>query len=166
MMRPSKNAFKGYSYQKSVYTYFVLKMDIEREIQTIEAEIKPNNHNFDDIMVTTNSNKYYIQTKNYDSINTINVKENGIEINGRLSVKSNKGINIFILKKGKESIQSNNSIFGLDAYYENGIYVIVADTEELFENINSQYKNNIRFYQMIDTADKFALYNKRRFARI
>lgn len=159
MMRPSKNAFKGYSYQKSVYTYFVLKMDIEREIQTIEAEIKPNNHNFDDIMVTTSRNKYYIQTKNYDSINTINVKENGIEINGKLSVKSNKGINIFILKKGKESIQSNNSIFGLDAYYENGIYVIVADTEELFENINSQYKNNIRFYQMIDTADKFASQN-------
>ena len=97
-MKASKNAFKGYSYQKSIYTYFLLKMDLERKISSVEAEITPEGHNFDDVLVCENDILYYIQTKNYENLKKVEITNNGIKSNGDLSIKSGKGINVFILK--------------------------------------------------------------------
>ena len=135
-MKASKNAFKGYSYQKSIYTYFLLKMDLERKISSVEAEITPEGHNFDDVLVCENDILYYIQTKNYENLKKVEITNNGIKSNGDLSIKSGKGINVFILKNvPKDIVKTNSNIFGLEAYFSNEVYIILADVNELFENL-------------------------------
>ena len=156
-MKASKNAFKGYSYQKSIYTYFLLKMDLERKISSVEAEITPEGHNFDDVLVCENDILYYIQTKNYENLKKVEITNNGIKSNGDLSIKSGKGINVFILKNvPKDIVKTNSNIFGLEAYFSNEVYIILADVNELFENLFNKYNNNSRFSQMLVFSEKMA----------
>lgn len=156
-MKASKNAFKGYSYQKSIYTYFLLKMDLERKISSVEAEITPEGHNFDDVLVCENDILYYIQTKNYENIKKIEINNKGIKSNGDFSTKSEKGVNVFILNNApKDILEINSNIFGLEAYFEDDIYVIPANVDELFEGLFNEYNNNSRFSQMLVFSEKMA----------
>ncbi|QUH31122.1 hypothetical protein [Vallitalea guaymasensis] len=49
-MKPARNAFIGYSYQKSVAFLMIAKMDVERKIKEIEIEADVN-HQFDDLIL-------------------------------------------------------------------------------------------------------------------
>lgn len=66
-MRPSKNAFIGYTYQEQITFLFLAKMDIERKIESIEIEADVNN-NFDDIVINLGNKTFNCQIKDYDSI--------------------------------------------------------------------------------------------------
>lgn len=164
-MRPSHNAFKGYSFQKSIYTFLVLRMDINRKIKRVEAEILPENHNFDDVFIESNdNNNYYIQTKNYEEINNIQIKDDGIIINNSFSKKSNKGLNIFIINKIDENYnydlyKTNTSIFGLDAYEKDKTYLVFTNIDEIWKTIIKSCKNENRIISIFSLADKYSSYN-------
>ena len=49
--KASKNALKGYSYQKQIINLFVGMMDVERKIVKVETEVD-GVKNFDDIVNT------------------------------------------------------------------------------------------------------------------
>lgn len=156
-MKPAKNALKGYSYQKSIYTYFLLKMDLERTISSVQAEIDTNGHNFDDVFVNENGILYYVQTKNYDNVTKLEITDTGIKSNRDFSKKSDKGINVFVLKNApKDILEINANIFGLEAHFEKNIYIICADLDELFEALSEKYNNNSRFSQMLVFSEKMA----------
>ena len=156
-MKPAKNALKGYSYQKSIYTYFLLKMDLERTISSVQAEIDINGHNFDDVFVNENGILYYVQTKNYDNVTKLEITDTGIKSNGDFSKRSDKGINVFVLKNApKDILEINANIFGLEAHFEKNIYIICADLDALFEDLSEKYNNNSRFCQMLVFSEKMA----------
>ena len=68
MATVTRNAFKGYSYQDYVYLFLLAKMDTDREIYSMEAEVAVP-HNMDDIeIVTKNKNVYRLQIKNYKDL--------------------------------------------------------------------------------------------------
>lgn len=73
----TRNAFKGYGYQKWVYLNFVYKMDLANKITYIDAEISRDDSKttkFDDIILKDmDNNTYYIQAKDYKNFNIDNV---------------------------------------------------------------------------------------------
>jgi hypothetical protein len=69
-MRPSQNAFFGYSYQQCITFLMFAKMDVEREIKVIEIEATVDN-NFDDIKISWKDKTTYCQIKDIDILHQI-----------------------------------------------------------------------------------------------
>lgn len=84
MNSASRNAFKGYTYQQYIYSLMVSKMDAERYINNIDAEVDVDN-NFDDIYIQTDNTKYRIQVKNYPDLTLKHIKidNNTVYIKGK-----------------------------------------------------------------------------------
>ena len=74
MSQIARNALKGYTYQQYIATYFIAKMDTEREISCVESEAIVS-HNMDDILLLINDEKYYIQSKNYPNTTLDDIKQ-------------------------------------------------------------------------------------------
>ena len=87
MSSASRNAFKGYTYQQYIYSLMVSKMDAERYINNIDAEVDVDN-NFDDIYIQTDNTKYRIQVKNYPDLTLKHIKIN----NEIKKIRENKSI--------------------------------------------------------------------------
>ena len=121
-MRPSKNAFIGYSYQQCVTFLLLAKMDSERHIEKIEMEADVDN-NFDDVEVTCAKSKYNLQIKDFKMVSLDNLKISGdyISINGKSHVLS-KNINVLFLKYINTT--PNCEVFGLPALKKSDIYII------------------------------------------
>jgi len=91
-MRPSLNAFKGYTYQKEITLLFLAMMDVERNFDYIEIEANVDN-NFDDIKISYNKGSIYFQIKDFDSITLKNLElsKNEVSIKGTKHSLSKNG---------------------------------------------------------------------------
>ncbi len=148
----AKNAFKGYSFQKTIYTFFALKMDIDREFKILEAEVDVK-HNFDDIKVHSYDCNYHIQIKNYDHINKIIVTDNKVVINDNISVFENESTNIVIVKDYK--FNYNSELFGLRSEFRDGIYFISLTEDDVIDYASREYEGDERrLYAIISLASK------------
>ena len=80
-MRPSWNAFLGYTYQQCITFLLLVKMDVERQIDKLEIEAIVNN-NFDDARISFLGESVYCQMKDIDSIKfeDLTLEENRIII--------------------------------------------------------------------------------------
>ncbi|WP_373553380.1 hypothetical protein [Haliscomenobacter sp.] len=88
-----RNAYSGYTYQKQVTLLLLSIMDGERNISKIEIEAKTPD-NFDDLILTTNSESFQLQIKDFEdvSIEDLTIKENEIFIKEKphkLSINQN-----------------------------------------------------------------------------
>ena len=122
----SRNAFSGYTYQEWVYLNLVFKMDLNRKICKINAEIDTSfETNFDDIYLEDiKGNKFYIQVKNLKifNIETVKIENNLIKIKGQKDIKFIENeTNIIILNS---NFECDTEILGIEAKLINSIYLI------------------------------------------
>jgi len=140
-MRPSRNAFKGYTYQEQITFLFLVMMDVERNFNSLEIEAKVDN-NFDDIKIINDIESIYFQIKDFDEISLSNLKfsKGEVDIKGKKHSLSANGRNVLIFKN--INIKPSFEIFGLPALKLNGVYIISLSRIEADDIINKLYSSN------------------------
>ncbi len=139
-MKPSRNALFGYSYQKLVAFFLLVKMDAEREIESIEIEADVNN-NFDDAKIIVKNEEIYCQMKDIDniSLNDLKIRKGNISIKGK-NHKLSKYINILFFKDIK--ITNNSKILDVTAYKKANIFIVSISRDTILNKISEIYKRN------------------------
>jgi hypothetical protein len=139
-MRPSRNAFLGYSYQECIAFLMLAKMDVEREIVEIEIEATVDNK-FDDIKISTCNTLIYCQVKDFDNItlNDLIIEGGQVTIKGKKHKLSN-GSNLIFFKN--IDITPNTQFLGFHAYSISDVYIITLSREKAETIINTLYKYN------------------------
>ena len=139
-MKPSKNALFGYSYQKLVTLFLLIKMDAEREIERIEIEADVNN-NFDDVKIIVKHEEMYCQMKDINdvSLEDLKIGKENINIKGKNHKLSNH-INILFFKEIK--ITNNFQILGIPACRKDNVLIVSLLRHEILNRINQIYKRN------------------------
>ena len=134
-----KNAFIGYSYQETVTSLMLAKMDVERSIIEIEIEAKVN-HKFDDIKLVTPEIEYYFQIKDFENIaiKDLIISDNEILIAGK-SHKISTGTNVIFFKNIE--IINNCKVLDIDAYKLKNIYIVSLNRLEIDQKIEVLYKS-------------------------
>ncbi|GAB5473571.1 MAG: hypothetical protein Mars2KO_16700 [Maribacter sp.] len=140
-MRPSKNAFIGYSYQEQITFLFLALMDAERKIYRLEIEADVKN-NFDDVKISIEDNLIYSQIKDFDEVELTDLKfsENQVSIKGKKHSLANNCLNVLFFKK--IDINSNCNFLGIPALKTNNVHIISLSRIEANEAIDNLYKNN------------------------
>lgn len=141
-MRPSKNAFLGYTYQQCIAFLLLAKMDAERKIEGIEIEATVDN-NFDDVNIHIDNTSIYCQIKDIDNIKLekLNIKDNSIIINGKPH-KLSDNLNVLFFKH--IDIECTTEILGFSAYKKSNVYIISLSRQDAYEKIESLYKHDNR----------------------
>lgn len=139
-MKPSRNAFLGYSYQECITFLMLAKMDVEREIEEIEIEATVDN-NFDDIKISINDSLIYCQIKDIDNIscNDLKIEDNQIIIKGK-EHKLSDGINLLFFKD--IDIICNSKFLDFQVYKILNVYIISLSRNKAGTIINNLYKYN------------------------
>ena len=139
-MKPSRNALFGYSYQKLVAFFLLVKMDAEREIESIEIEADVNN-NFDDAKIIVKNEEIYCQMKDINNISLkdLKIKKENVSIKGK-NHKLSKYVNILFFKDIK--ITNNSQILGIPAYRKDNIFIVSISRREILNKISGIYKRN------------------------
>jgi hypothetical protein len=153
-MKPARNAFLGYTFQKCIAFLILAKMDAEREIQEVEIEASVN-HNFDDVKISANDILTYCQIKDIDdiSINDLTIADNQIIIKGKLHKLQSDGQNLLFFKN--IDITCNTEVLGFPVYKISNVYIISLSREKAETSISCLYKQNEqREYQLKRFFDK------------
>lgn len=139
-MKPSKNAFIGYSYQQCVIFLLLAKMDAERNIARIEMEADIDN-NFDDVEVTCSESKYNLQIKDFNevSMDNLEISRGKISINGKSHILS-KNVNVLFFKS--IILTPNCEIFDLPAFKNSEVYIVSLSRSEIADKVNELYESN------------------------
>ena len=142
----AKNSLKGYGYQVNVLNAFVSKMDLKRNIKSIESEAEVE-HNFDDmVIIDENENILCFQVKNYEKfdINNVTIEDEVVKIvagNTRTGSEFDPSfINGLIVNK---DFECDSKILGFKSKLIDGIHVIPL-TENNYDEQVGEYINNSR----------------------
>lgn len=142
----TKNAFKGYTYQAYVYLLFLSIMDTSNKILWINAEVGKDGqtHDFDDILIETQGDKYFVQMKNYASFSEdeLEITDSFISINGTKSILKKGSTNIIVLHKC--DLEVNTEIFGLPAIQKNNLYIIPLSSDDICKRVDEMYSKDIK----------------------
>jgi len=135
-----KNAYIGYTYQKHVTSLLLAKMDVERNIDSIEIEVDVNN-DFDDLKISSSNAEFYFQIKDFNnvSLNSLNLTDNSILINGKKHTLS-ECTNVIFFRN--IDITPNCELFGIPAFKLKEVYVISLNRENIDKRIASLYNLN------------------------
>jgi hypothetical protein len=139
-MRPSQNAFFGYSYQQCITFLMFAKMDVEREIKAIEIEATVDN-NFDDIKILSKDDIIYCQIKDIDNISQhdLYIEDHQIIIKGK-GHKLSDGINVLFFKN--IDVVCNEQLWNIPAYKISNLYIISLSREKAGKIVSKHYKYN------------------------
>ncbi|CAM1346945.1 hypothetical protein [Tenacibaculum insulae] len=146
-----KNAFSGYTYQKQVTFLLLSLMDVERNISKIEIEAKTTD-NFDDLVITTNSEVIQFQIKDFENIkfNDLKVQDNKVIMKGHKPIELSSKQNIIFFRN--ISFKSNEEILNFPSYkLANNISIISLSRTQIDEKIDDLYINNPRRRNEIDS---------------
>lgn len=140
-MRPSKNAFLGYTYQQCITYLLLVKMDAERQIDKLEIEASVNN-NFDDINLSISDQIVFCQIKDIDNIklDDLVIDKNQITIKGKLH-KLSENINIVFFKH-IEIDSINSTILEFPAYQQGNLYIVSLSRYDSLQIIEEIYEQN------------------------
>lgn len=156
--KPSRNAFYGYTYQENITFFLLAKMDVEREIESIEMEVTED-HNFDDAKIIIRGIEYSFQMKDLEKISfkdlIITVETISIQ---RREHKLSKGLNILFFKD--IDVINNSEIFGLPAFQKENLFIISASREFISDEIDKIYFQNENRISVIDKFFKNRLDNR------
>ncbi|WP_077417170.1 hypothetical protein [Chryseobacterium sp. JV274] len=136
-----RNAYSGYSYQKHVTLLLLSTMDVERNISQIEIETKIND-DFDDLIITTEKEKYQFQIKDFKSITLKNlvIKNDNIYINRKAHKLSNKK-NIIFFKH--LDFKPNEQVLGFPCYkFDKNVFLVSLSRAQIDKKIDSLYNDN------------------------
>ena len=146
-----KNAFSGYTYQKQVTFLLLSLMDVERNISKIEIEANTTD-NFDDLVITTNSEVIQFQIKDFENIKfeDLKIQDNKVIITGHKPLKLSSKQNIIFFRN--ISLKSNEKILNFQSYkLANNISIISLSRTQIDNKINELYVNNTRRRNEIDS---------------
>jgi hypothetical protein len=146
-----KNAFSGYTYQKQVTFLLLSIMDVERYISKIEIEAKTTD-NFDDLVITTNSEVIQFQIKDFENIkfDDLSVKNNKVLMKGRQPLKLSLKQNIIFFRN--ISFKSNEEVLNFPSYkLAKNVSIISLSRTQIDEKIDHLYLNNLRRRNEIDS---------------
>lgn len=140
-MRPSRNAFLGYTYQQCITYLLLVKMDAERQIDRIEIEATVNN-NFDDIKLSISDQIVFCQIKDIDNIKLgdLVIDKNQIMIKGKPHKLSENTNIIFFKHIDIESI--NSTILEFPAYQQGNLYFVSLSRYDSLRMIEEIYEHN------------------------
>jgi hypothetical protein len=145
-----KNAFSGYTYQKQVTFLLLSLMDVERNISKIEIEAKTTD-NFDDLVITTNSEVIQFQIKDFENIkfNDLKIQDNKVIMKGHKPLELSSKQNIIFFRN--ISFKSNEEILNFPSYkLANNISIISLSRTQIDQKIDDLYVNNPRRRNEID----------------
>lgn len=156
----SRNAFAGYPYQEWVYRNLVFKMDLNKKIYKINAEIDTHlETNFDDIYLEDmEKNKFYIQVKNLKNFNikTVKIENNIIKIKGQKNIKFIENeTNIIILNS---NFKCDTEILGIKAKLINSIYFIPLTHDNREKQIGMFYDSERE--KNLDKLIEYRIHNR------
>lgn len=148
-MRPSRNAFIGYTYQEQITFLFLVMMDVERKFNSIEIEADVES-NFDDIKIHNGEDSMLFQIKDYNDIvlEDLEFTSNEVSIKGRKHLLGHDSSNAIIFKN--IDINTNCQYFGLPALKLNNVYIISLSRLEADDMINKLYTINSKRKIVID----------------
>ncbi len=143
-----KNAFIGYSYQKQVASLMLAKMDVERDINSLEIEAIVD-HKFDDIKIVTKDCEYFFQIKdiNNSKVADLKITGNKIVIAGKphqLSI----GINVIFFKN--LNITPDCTVLDLPAKKWKNIFLISLSRSAIDQIIEGIYNLDYARKYIID----------------
>lgn len=136
-----RNAFSGYSYQKQVTLLLLTIMDVERNISKIEIEAKTSD-SFDDLIISTNSESFHFQIKDFEdvSLDDLKIQNNEIFIKGKPHKLSTKK-NVIFFKK--ISIKPNEKTLKFPSYkLGNNVSIISLSRAQIDKKISNLLKSN------------------------
>lgn len=140
-MRPSRNAFIGYTYQEQITFLFLVMMDVERKFNSLEIEADVEN-NFDDIKIQNGDDSMFFQIKDYDEITLedLQFNANEVSIKGKKHLLANDSTNVLVFKN--IDVTTNCKYCGLPALKQNNVYIISLSRLEADNMINKLYAVN------------------------
>lgn len=140
-MRPSRNAFLGYTYQQCITFLLLVKMDVERQIDKLEIEVIIN-HNFDDSRISLFDGSVCCQMKDIANIkfDDLTIEKNQVIIKNKPHKLSDK-INILFFKN-IEIKDYNTTILGFPAYKKDNLYIISLSRNDSLKIIERLYRYN------------------------
>jgi hypothetical protein len=141
-MKPSINAFVGYTYQQWIIYFLLVKMDTEREIEEVEIEVDVS-HQFDDAKIKIKGEDVFCQMKDMENVSFEELSINETEI----SIKNNKHslsdkTNVLFFKN--IDIKNNSQIFGIPAYEKSGLYIVSLSRHLISEIVGEIYWNTVK----------------------
>jgi len=141
IMRPSRNAFIGYTYQEQITFLLLVMMDVERKFKALEIEADVDN-NFDDVKIFNDKTIIYSQIKNFDKITLKDLKfsKGEVSIKGKKHLLADNDINVLFFNC--IDIKPNCEFLGLSALKINDIYIVSLTGVQADERINSLYRIN------------------------
>ncbi|MGV0831156.1 hypothetical protein ACTS9D_02875 [Empedobacter brevis] len=145
-----RNAYIGYTYQKYVTLLLLSIMDVERNISQIEIETKIDD-DFDDLIITTETENYQFQIKDFEDITLENlvIKENVIYIKDKAHRLSNKK-NIIFFKH--IDFKPNEQILDFPCYkFGKNIFFVSLSRTQIHDRINNLYRDNHQRKNEIDS---------------
>lgn len=150
MAQVTRNSLKGYTYQHYIFTLFVAKMDVERNIKKIESEAIING-NFDDLYIETNEN-YRIQVKNYPNtkLDDIVINADNVRIKGNKNNYNPGENNILIVNTNR--IVTDSQFMGFRAIKTNGIVIIPLTSDDVQKLLDEMFSTESREVQIIQFA--------------
>lgn len=146
-----KNAFSGYTYQKQVTFLLLSLMDVERNISKIEIEAKTTD-NFDDLVITTNSEVIQFQIKDFENIkfNDLKIQDNKVIMKRHKPLELSSKQNIIFFRN--ISFKSNEETLNFPSYkLANNVSIISLSRTQIDEKIDDLYVNNPRRRNEIDS---------------
>ncbi|MBP1841624.1 hypothetical protein [Formosa algae] len=140
-MRPSRNAFIGYTYQEQITFLFLVMMDVQRKFNSLEIEADVEN-NLDDIKIQNGENSMFFQIKDYDEITLEDLQFNAkeVSIKGKKHLLASDSANVLIFKN--IDVATNCKYYGLPALKQNNVYIISLSRLEADNMINKLYAFN------------------------
>lgn len=158
-MRPSRNAFLGYTYQQCITYLLLVKMDAERQIDKLEIEASVNN-NFDDINLSISDQIVFCQIKDINNIklDDLVIDKNQITIKGKPHKLSENTNIIFFKHIDIESV--NSTILEFPAYQRDNLYIVSLSRYDSLRVIEEIYEHNQKRESIINQFFNLKLDNR------
>lgn len=142
-----KHALLGYTYQHYVAYMFLALMDVERRINEIKLETTVD-HKFDDIMLSSGDEQYFLQIKDIDKIklSDLSIGPHNITISGK-EHKLSESINVVFFKEIE--LKTNCKILGFAAQKISGVYLVSLSRQKIEKRITGLYRSDLYRRQVI-----------------
>lgn len=143
-----KNAYIGYSYQKHVTSLFLAKMDVDRDVESIEIEADVDG-DFDDLVVRTRGEIFHLQIKDFDdvSLDSLTIKQGTVTIGGKKH-KLSKFSNVIFFRY--IDIRPESQVFGIPCQKLGNVHIVSLSREGIDDQMAELYNNNRHRYFVIE----------------
>ena len=141
-----------------MFLLLVAKMDIDREIVSVQAENVDGAGSFDDILVKTkNGSKFRFQIRHSINLQSFSLGEGSLEYNGSHLELSEDAANILVMDNCPDVVETD-AVFGIPAQQFGNSFVINLAADTLANMLDDLYLNEQRLLQIIHSVNDLQFY--------